>query len=63
MSITIPHMRPFHDEYNSSKARNDVDPCATLRNGVHRIYLAAPLDAQAWAEVQTGLLGVCSGCV
>src|ERR1700684_3793126 len=28
---------------------------ATLRAGVHRIYLPAPLDAHAWAEIQTGL--------
>jgi hypothetical protein len=47
----IPHMRPCPDEYNSRKVCNDADPCATLRQRVHRIYLAAPLDAQAGAKV------------
>ena len=31
-------------------------PVQLSETGVHRIYLTAPLDAQAWAEVQTGLL-------
>src|SRR2546425_807530 len=47
--------RPLRDEHNSSTACNDADPCPTLRTGVHRIYLAAPLDAQARTAVQTGL--------
>ena len=42
------------DEYNGSKACNGVDPCATVRQRVHHIYLATPLDAQAQSEVQTG---------
>src|SRR6266705_3679282 len=48
-------MRSFHDEYNSRKACNDADPRATVRQRVHGIYLTAPLDAEAGAEVQTGL--------
>src|SRR6266702_1285654 len=48
-------MRSFHDEYNSRKACNDADPRATVRQRVHGIYLTAPLDAEAWAEVHTGL--------
>src|SRR5882672_6549306 len=51
----IPQMRPFPDEYNSSKACNDADPCTTVRQRVHRLYLAVPLDAQAGAAVHTGL--------
>src|ERR671922_2137896 len=51
----LPHMRPFPDEYNSRKACNDADPCATVRQRVHCIYLAPPLNAQAGAKVQTGL--------
>src|SRR5262245_47290977 len=49
------HMRPLRDEHNGSKACNDAYPCPTLRNRVHHIYLPAPLDAQAWSEVQIGL--------
>jgi len=45
----------LRDEHNGSKARNDANPRPTLRNGVHRIYLAAPHDAQTGPEVQTGL--------
>jgi hypothetical protein len=48
-------MRPLHNEHHGSKACNDVDSRPTLRTGVHRIYRAAPFDAQAWTEVQTGL--------
>jgi hypothetical protein len=48
-------MRSFPDEYNSSKACHNADPCATVRQRVRRIYLTAPLDAQARAEVHTGL--------
>jgi hypothetical protein len=51
----ILYMRPLREEHNGSKACNDADPRPTLRNRVHRIYLTAPLDAQAWAEVQIGL--------
>src|SRR5712692_8262247 len=53
--IYILPMRPLRDEHNGSKACNDADSCAIVRQRVHRIYLAAPLNAQAWAEVQTGL--------
>jgi hypothetical protein len=45
----------FPDEQYDKKPRHDTDSRATLRAGVHRIYLPAPLDAHAWAEVQTGL--------
>ena len=51
-------MRLLHDEHYGTKACNDADSCSTLRTGVRSIYLAAPLDAQTWAEVQTGLLRV-----
>ncbi len=51
----ILHMRSLRDEHNSSTACNDVDPRPTLRTGVHRIYLPAPLDAQTRPEVQIGL--------
>src|SRR5712691_8346353 len=53
--MTIPPMRPLHDEHNSSTACNDTDPCPTLRTGVRGIYLTVPLDAQAGSKVQTGL--------
>ena len=49
------HMRSLRDEHNGSKACNDADPRATVRQRVHRMYRPAPLDAQAGAEVQTGL--------
>jgi len=55
MRIHILHMRAFHEEDNSSKACNDADSGATVRQRVHRIYLAAPLDAQARTQVQPGL--------
>src|SRR5262245_28417602 len=48
-------MRPLHDEHHSPKASNDADSDPTLRTRVRGIYLTAPLDAQAWAQVQTGL--------
>src|SRR5262245_1487941 len=51
----LPHMRPFPDGENSRKACNDADPCPTVRQRVHRVYLAIPLDAQAGPEVQTRL--------
>src|SRR5215510_8727409 len=56
MRITLLHMRSLYHEHHSTTACNDADPCATLRAGVRGIYLTAPLDAQAWSEVQTGLL-------
>ncbi len=55
MRIHILYKRFLRDEHNGSKARNDANPRPTLRNGVHRIYLAAPHDAQTGPEVQTGL--------
>jgi hypothetical protein len=48
-------MRPLRDEHNGTTVCNDADPRPTLRNRVHRIYLTAPLDAQAGTEVQSGL--------
>src|SRR5215467_4717266 len=54
--ITMLHMRPLHHEHHSTKVCNDADSRPTLRTGVRGIYLAAPLDAQARARVQTGLL-------
>ncbi len=53
--INVLHMRPLPDEHTGTKACNDADSRPTLRHGVHHISLPAPLDAQAWAEVQTGL--------
>ena len=44
--ITIPYIRPLHNEHHGTKACNYADSCPTLRTGVHRIYLAAPLHAQ-----------------
>src|SRR5215475_14218350 len=49
-------MRPLHDEHHSTTACNDADSRPTLRTGVRGIYLATPLDAEARAKVQTGLL-------
>src|SRR4030095_4934044 len=54
--IAILPMRPLPDEHHGTTACNDTNSCPTLRTGFHRIYLAAPLDAQARAKVQTGLL-------
>src|SRR5262249_4175585 len=48
-------LRLLHDEHHGTQACNDADSCATVRNRVHRIYLAAPLHAQAGSKVQTGL--------
>ena len=39
----------FPDEQYDKKPRHDTDSRATLRAGVHRIYLPAPLDAHARA--------------
>ena len=36
------------------KPRSDADPRVAVRAGVHRIYLPAPVDAQARAKMQTG---------
>ncbi len=47
--------KPFPDEQYDKNPRHDTDSRATLRAGVRRIYLPAPLDAHARAEVQTGL--------
>ena len=49
-------MRPLPDEHHGPKACNDANPCPTLRTGVRDLSLAIPLDAQAWAKGQTGLL-------
>ena len=46
---------PLPDERYDKKSSHDADPRSTLRAGVRRIFLPAPLDAQAGAEVQTGL--------
>jgi hypothetical protein len=54
--IIIPHMRLSQNEHHDTKAYNDADSRPTLRTRVQRIYLATPLDAQAWTEVHTGLL-------
>src|ERR1700722_1836159 len=43
------------DEQYDKKPSHDADSRATLRAGVHRIYLSASLDAPARAEMQTGL--------
>jgi hypothetical protein len=45
----------FRDEQYDKKPGHDADSRATLRLGIHRIYLAAPLDAQTRAEMQTRL--------
>ena len=45
----------FPDEQYDKKPCHDADSRATLRAGVPRIYLPAPLDAHARAEMQTGL--------
>jgi len=53
--MNILQIRPLHDEHNGTKICNDANSRATVRKRIHRIYLAAPLDAHAWAEVHTGL--------
>jgi hypothetical protein len=50
--MNIFQIRPLHDEYNGTKICNDANSRATVRKRIHRIYLAAPLDAQAGAKVQ-----------
>src|SRR5439155_26786101 len=54
--LNIPPMRPLPDEHHGTKACNDADSCPDVRTRVRGIYLTAPLDAQARAKVQTGLL-------
>ena len=49
--IIIPYMRSLQNEHRGTNACNDTDSRPTLRTGVHRIYLAAPLDAQARSQV------------
>src|ERR1700759_4692050 len=48
-------MKPRLDQPDDTKPRHNANSGSTLRAGVHRIYLPAPLDAQARAEMQTGL--------
>jgi len=43
------------EEHHGSNACNDADSCPTLWTGVRGISLAAPRDAQAGTQVQTGL--------
>ena len=47
--------KPCPDAQYDKEPSHDADSRATLRAGVHRIYLPAPLDADARAEMQTGL--------
>ena len=47
-------MRSLREEHSGSTACHDADPRPTLRNRGHRIYLTAPLQAQAWTKVQLG---------
>src|SRR5215471_12975365 len=54
--VTMPLIRPLHEEHSCTTACNDADSGPTLRTGVRGISLAAPLHAQAWPKVQTGLL-------
>jgi glycine cleavage system regulatory protein len=49
------HMRRFHYAHSVSKACNHADSRPTLCHRVSSISLAAPLDAQAWTQVQTWL--------
>ena len=44
----------FPDEQYDQKPHHDTDSRATLWTGVQHIYLPAPVDAPARAEVQTG---------
>jgi hypothetical protein len=41
----------FRDEQYDKTPHHDTDSRATVRAGVHRIYLPAPLDAHAWTEL------------
>src|SRR5689334_20802759 len=47
--------KPLPDEPYDRKPPHNADSRATLGAGVHRIYLPAPLDAQARGEMQTRL--------
>jgi hypothetical protein len=49
-------MRPLLDEHYCTTACNAAASGPTLRTGVRGIYLAAPLEAQARSQGQTGLL-------
>jgi hypothetical protein len=49
-------MRPWQNEHHGTKTSNDADSRPTLRTRVHRISLAAPLDAEAGTAMQPGLL-------
>jgi hypothetical protein len=48
-------MKPCPDASDARKPRHNANSRSTLRARVHRIYLTAPFDAQARAEMQTGL--------
>ena len=48
-------MKPCPDAQYDEEPSHDADSRATLGAGVHRIYLPAPVDADARAEMQTGL--------
>jgi hypothetical protein len=47
--------KPCPDAQYDKEPSHDADSRATLGAGVHRIYLPASVDADAWAEMQTGL--------
>src|ERR1700685_69210 len=47
--------KPCPDAQYAKEPSHDADSRATLGAGVHRIYLPAPVDADARAEMQTGL--------
>src|ERR1700712_5575239 len=48
-------MKPCPDQPDDTKPRYNAHSGSALRTGVRRIYLPPPLDAQAWAEMQTWL--------
>src|SRR3954469_11504995 len=47
--------KPCPDAQYDKEPSHDADSRSTVRAGVHRIYLSAPFDAQARAEMQTRL--------
>ena len=47
--------KPCPDAPYDKEPSHDDDSRATLRAGVHRIYLPAPFDAPPRVEMQTGL--------
>src|SRR5271157_5250978 len=51
MSPAHAYRKATSDEQNDRKSSDDADSRSTLRARVHRIYLPAPIDAQAGAEV------------